>query len=89
MNGLIIAGIVAGAIIGIALIVSIIGSYSVQKNILREIRSGKESSAARSADLPQIAPLPALELPISNRNEILAVVAPCIAEVMGKDVTVL
>lgn len=88
MNGLIIVGIVAGAIIGIALIVSIIGSYSVQKNILQEIRSGKGSPAANLAsDFAQTAPLMALETPIPNRSEILAIAAPCIAEVMGKDVS--
>ena len=88
MNGLIIVGIVAGAIIGIALIVSIIGSYSVQKNILQEIRSGKELLGARPAtDIAQPAVLSTLEMPIPNRSEVLAIAAPCIAEVMGKDVT--
>ena len=88
MNGLLIVGIVAGAIIGIALIVSIIGSYSVQKNILQEIRSGKGSlSVNPPADFAQPESIPALETPIPNRSEILAIAAPCIAEVMGKDVT--
>ena len=88
MNGLLIVGIVAGAIIGIALIVSIIGSYSVQKNILQEIRSGKRpSSVSPAADFAQPEPLVALETPIPNRSEILAIAAPCIAEVMGKDVS--
>jgi len=89
MDILIIISVVAGAIIGIALIVSIIGSYSIQKKILTEIQTGKAlfSVVGAAAEQQQYVPAPALDAPIPNRNEVIAIAAPCIAEVMGKDVS--
>jgi hypothetical protein len=63
-------------------------SNAIQKDILQELRAGKGFSAAgAAAELPRYAASAALEAPIPNRNEVLAIAAPCIAEVMGKDVT--
>ncbi|MPM31366.1 hypothetical protein SDC9_77921 [bioreactor metagenome] len=77
-----------GGVIGVALVAAILGSNAIQKDILQELRAGKGFSAAgAAAELPQYAASAALEAPIPNRNEVLAIAAPCIAEVMGKDVT--
>lgn len=75
-------------VIGVALVAAILGSNAIQKDILQELRAGKGFSAAGAqAEQPQYASAPALEAGIPNRNEVLAIAAPCIAEVMGKDVS--
>ena len=75
-------------VIGAALVAAILGSNAIQKDILKELRAGKGLSAARAqAELPQLTPLASPDAPIPNRNEVLAIAAPCIAEVMGKDVS--
>lgn len=77
-----------GGVIGVALVAAVLGSNAIQKDILQELRAGKGFSAAGAAiEQPQYAPAAALEAPIPNRSEVLAIAAPCIAEVMGKDVT--
>jgi hypothetical protein len=76
-----------GGGIGVALVAAVLGSNAIQKDILQELRAGKGFSTAGAADeRPQYAPV-ALDASIPNRNEVLAIAAPCIAEVMGKDVT--
>ena len=88
MDILQLSALIGGGVIGIALVASILGSNAIQKDILAELRAGKGFSAANAqAELPQPAILPALEAPIPNRSEVLAIAAPCIAEVMGKDVS--
>ena len=77
-----------GGGIGVALVAAVLGSNAIQKDILQELRAGKGFSAASAtAEQSQYAPVAALNAPIPNRNEILAIAAPCIAEVMGKDVS--
>ena len=79
--------LLVGGVIGVALVASVLGSNAIQKDILAELRAGKDFSSVHAASEQQYAPAPALEAPIPNRNEVLAIAAPCIAEVMGKDVT--
>ena len=80
--------ILVGGVIGVALVASILGSNAIQKQILQELRAGKDFSTAHAAlALPQEAPAQISAAPIPNRNEILAIAAPCIAEVMGKDIS--
>lgn len=74
-------------VIGVALVASILGSNAIQKDILAELRAGKSFSAVQASAEQQYVPAPALDAPIPNRNEVIAIAAPCIAEVMGKDVS--
>ncbi|MEN6418752.1 MAG: hypothetical protein ABFC73_07500 [Clostridiaceae bacterium] len=79
--------LLVGGVIGVALVASVLGSNAIQKDILAELRAGKDFPSAHGQAEPHHAPLPALDAPIPNRNEVLAIAAPCIAEVMGKDVS--
>ncbi|HWP22399.1 MAG TPA: hypothetical protein VN417_06585 [Candidatus Cryosericum sp.] len=79
--------LLVGGVIGVALVASILGSNAIQKNILAELRAGKDFSSVHASAEQQYIPAPALDAPIPNRNEVLAIAAPCIAEVMGKDVS--
>ncbi len=79
--------LLVGGVIGVALVASILGSNAIQKDILAELRAGKGFSPVHASAEQQYDPAPAFDAPIPNRSEILAIAAPCIAEVMGKDVS--